>query len=48
MVKTKPSADIDKIKPFRRVIIDLLGLGYKVHRIHAYGEEDCEPPKNDK
>jgi pyruvate/2-oxoglutarate dehydrogenase complex dihydrolipoamide acyltransferase (E2) component len=44
MAKSKPPAVIKTMKPQRKVIIDLLHLGLKVSRIHAYGEEDCTEP----
>ncbi|MBN2157120.1 MAG: 2-oxo acid dehydrogenase subunit E2 [Candidatus Lokiarchaeota archaeon] len=41
MKKSDVPVKILKMKPARKVIIDLLHLGLKVSRIHAYGEDDC-------
>ncbi len=40
MKKSDVPATIKPIKQSRKVIIDLLHLGLKISRIHAYGEED--------
>jgi pyruvate/2-oxoglutarate dehydrogenase complex dihydrolipoamide acyltransferase (E2) component len=44
MKKSDVPAEIRPIKQSRKVIIDLLHLGMKVSRIHAYGEEDVTDP----
>ena len=44
MKKSSVPAEIRPIKQTRQVIIDLLHLGLKVSRIHAYGEEDVTNP----
>jgi len=40
MKKSKVPVEIHRMRPQRLVIIDLLHLGLKVSRVHAYGEED--------